>query len=160
MFLKSQQPYLDFLSALPLGECIERLQRREGKSADVMTHVQIGEADADRCTFQMRVQRAKRGLLDMTVYGVLERQDYGTTRVLVATEYVQHLATTWLITALTVLMGVVMALMTQNIFMLALPIGFSVVFYFVERHNYKQVVHLIETTLEAREKQKAEQSKA
>jgi hypothetical protein len=147
---QAQVEFMEFVSPLPLGECVKRLQLPNGINADVTNSVVIGESDADHCTFRLRVQRPRRGLLDLTLYGVLDRLDFGTTQVRIAKDYTQHLTATWLITAVTVVMGVLGALLTQNIFMLALPIGFSVVFYLVERNNFNQVIQLIQSMLEAR----------
>jgi hypothetical protein len=145
---QSQVDFVEFVSPLPLSECIKRLQLPNGIDSDVTNSITIGESDGDHCTFRLRVQRPRRGLFDLTIYGVLERLDYGTTQVRIARDYTQHLAATWFITALTVFIGVVGALITQNLFMLALPIGFSIVLYLVERHNYNQIIQMVKTLLD------------
>ncbi len=144
------QPYIHFTASLPMGECLARLQKRDAPNSSIQTAFVIGEANPDHCSFQMRVQRVKKGLLDLTIYGVLNRQDYTTTQVVIAKQYTQHLTGIWLITAVSAVMGLIMALLTQSILMLALPIGVSIVVYLVERHNYQQVIQMIQETLDAR----------
>lgn len=158
-WFRKSKPYYEFHAPLPLGECVVRLQNRSAThTREMTTTVTVSESDADHCVFQMRVQRARRGVFDLSVYGVLNREDATTTQVLLATEYTQHLAALWLITALTVFMGVLAVLVLQNVFMLVLPVAVVLALYLIERSNYQQVIEMIEAMLEINSSAKVKNS--
>src|SRR5262245_1409090 len=105
-FLNSNS-YLEYHSPLPLGECLNRLQKLKGESKASIIEVKVGDVEADFCKLQMHVQRRGRTPADLTVYGALDRSEQSVTRVQIAQRYTQHLNMTWLITALMAVVGAV-----------------------------------------------------
>lgn len=142
-----------FLAPLPLQECAERLESKDGKYFNITTHVRVSPIDADKYTFRMRVQIQTRTTTSVVVVGSLNRQDDTTTEVVISrgeSITLDPRAGLLIFGAL----GILLAYFTHTIISLIFMMVLAVSVAYEEHHKYESTVETIEETLGVRRSRK------
>jgi hypothetical protein len=149
-FKKREGNLADFLAPLPLETCVERLNGRHGKFFAYQTGVYIRQRDSDYYEYRLRVlKELGRSSTHVSVVGTLQWQDATTTRVTIrrSAEFELHPLA---ILGVSLVLGIVFALLIQNIIALVFMLGIGAVTAYTEYSKYNEVVDMIHETLGGR----------
>lgn len=146
----SLRPDVHFLAPLPLEECLERLEKRQGTFFNIEIDVLSHQIDVNQFNLQIPVNRKDKNAFDITVYGTLQRQDAANTLVRISQHYTQHPPSGGVLVVMLLLLGFTLLLAVQNIVALVFPLLAAFTFFAAGRDNFKEIAHMIEETLGAR----------